>query len=63
MRLTPNIVVNHPSRFTSARANVPLNLIVLHDTESHNRPGNSDLAAIGSWFDICRAPADVNLLG
>lgn len=34
----------------SSRAFAP-RLIVLHSTESHNRPGNADLEAIVSWFD------------
>lgn len=48
----PNIVrhgnvVNHSQRTNGSR----VELIVLHDTESHNRPGNADLNAIYDWFD------------
>jgi N-acetyl-anhydromuramyl-L-alanine amidase AmpD len=44
----------------SARTSRP-SLIVLHDTESHDRPGNSDLEAIGSWFNnpVAQASAHV----
>lgn len=38
-------------RNKSSRGGVKPRLIVLHTTESHNRPGNSDLESILSWFD------------
>ena len=36
-------------------------LVVLHDTESHDRPANADLEAIGAWFDnpVSQASAHV----
>lgn len=49
-RIDPQVVVRAPSPFRSSRASWPPRLIVIHATESHNRPGNADLAAIGSWF-------------
>lgn len=50
-RLRPRFVLAQRSPNQSARqAGVPLNLIVLHSTESHNRPGTSDVAAILSFF-------------
>lgn len=50
-RIHPNVVVTHPSPNKSARsAGVPLNLIVIHDTESHNVAGAADLKAIGDLF-------------
>lgn len=38
-------------RNRSERGQWPPTLIVLHDTESHDRGGNSDLESIGAWFD------------
>lgn len=49
MRLHPNVVVRRPSPNQSARTS-PIRLIVIHDTESHNRQGASDLEAIGALF-------------
>src|SRR5688572_28656701 len=52
MRLKPKIVIDHQVRNQSARdAGAKVQLLVLHSTESHNRPGNEDLAAIAAWFD------------
>lgn len=50
-RLHPNVVVRHYSPCQSDRDSVPLNLIVLHDTEGANVPDStSDLAGLGSFF-------------
>lgn len=49
VRRFPRVVVRAISPFQSERR-APIRLIVVHSTESHNRPGNADLAAIGSWF-------------
>lgn len=38
-------------RNQSSRGGVKPDLIVIHDTESQNRPGDADLKAIGAWFD------------
>lgn len=35
----------------SSRNGAAIQLIVLHDTESKNIPGDADLKAIGHWFD------------
>ncbi|MFL5901257.1 MAG: N-acetylmuramoyl-L-alanine amidase [Solirubrobacterales bacterium] len=50
-RVRPRIVVHGHSPNVSERLGVPLNLMVLHSTESHNRPGDSDLAGVSGWFD------------
>lgn len=61
-RLLPRVTVRMRSQHQSTRAEgVPLNLIVLHDTESHNRPGNADLEAIGSWFQNPAAQASAHI--
>ena len=49
LRLKPMVTVRRYSPNQSARS-APISLIVLHSTESHNRPGNSDLEAIGGLF-------------
>ena len=62
-RLRPNVVVNmanvvnHSERANGAR----VELIVLHDTESHNTPGNADLRAIGNWFNTPAAQASAHV--
>ena len=48
-RLFPKVVIRSSSPNQSARSAQP-QLIVLHSTESHNRKGASDLAAIDSLF-------------
>lgn len=48
-RLRPKVVVRHLSPNQSSRLG-PIRLIVIHDTESHERRGASDLAAIGDLF-------------
>jgi N-acetyl-anhydromuramyl-L-alanine amidase AmpD len=50
-RLAPNVVVRHYSPCQSERDSVPLDLIVLHDTEGANIPNSiSDLAGLGDFF-------------
>ena len=49
-RLHPDVVVRMRSPNQSTRAPVPLDLIVIHSTEGHNRPGREDLVALGAWF-------------
>jgi N-acetyl-anhydromuramyl-L-alanine amidase AmpD len=44
-------------RNQSSRNGTTPNLIVIHDTESHNVPGDGDLKAIGNWFDNPAAQA------
>lgn len=43
-------------RNQSARSG-SIKLIVVHSTESHERPGNADLEAIGSWFNNSKSQA------
>lgn len=62
-RVRPNIVIRDNVANQSDRSTgVPLNLIVLHSTESHNRPGNADLAAIVGWFDNPEAQASSHVI-
>lgn len=50
-RLHPNVVARHNSPNQSERSPVPLNLIVLHDTEGANLPGSTrDLTGLGDFF-------------
>lgn len=57
-RIHPNVVVRHYSPNQSERTGVPINLIVLHDTEGANLPGSTaDLAGLGSWFANSSAQA------
>lgn len=62
MRLKPKIVLRHQVRNRSSRAGAKPQLIVLHSTESHNRPGNADLAAIAAWFDNPSAEASSHVV-
>src|SRR5689334_1291299 len=50
-RLKPNVAVSMNVACQSARSGGSVNLIVLHDTESHNASGSSDLQAIGNFFN------------
>jgi N-acetyl-anhydromuramyl-L-alanine amidase AmpD len=50
-RVDPRVTVRRLVRNQSSRNGVKPRLIVVHATESGNRPGDSDLAAIGTWFD------------
>lgn len=57
-RLAPNVVVHHSSPCQSERAPLPLNLIVLHDTEGSNIPNSvADLSGLGDWFGNFSAQA------
>lgn len=55
-RLYPKVVVRRNVRNQSARSG-SIRAIIVHDTESDNRAGASDLAAIGTWFDNPKAQA------
>lgn len=51
VRLHPNVVDRHKSPNQSDRDGVPLNLIVLHDTEGTNLPkSTADLKGLGDFF-------------
>lgn len=63
MRLKPNIVIAHEVCNQSARdSGAKIQLLVLHSTESHNRPGDSDLAAIAAYFDNPGAQASSHVV-
>lgn len=55
-RLKPAVVVSMNVVCQSARTGTA-NLIVLHDTESHNTGGNADLQAIGNFFNVASTQA------
>lgn len=61
-RLQPNIVIRKRVRNQSSRGGIRPRLMVLHSTESHNRPGDSDLAAIVNWFDNPAAQASSHVI-
>lgn len=46
----------------SSRGGVKPRLIVLHTTESHNRPGNSDLQAIVDFFNVRSTEASSHVI-
>ncbi|HEY4094514.1 MAG TPA: peptidoglycan recognition family protein [Baekduia sp.] len=49
-RYTPHVAVRHISANRSSRGGVKPSLIVLHSTESDNRTGSGDLAAVASYL-------------
>lgn len=49
-RLHPDVVVRLRSPNQSTRLPGGIDLIVVHSTESHNRPGKSDLVGVGKHF-------------
>lgn len=46
----------------SDRTGVPVSLIVLHSTESHDRPGSRDVEAVIGWFDNPQSQASSHLV-
>jgi hypothetical protein len=60
-RVQPHVRVRRLVRNYSSRQGARPLLIVIHSTESHNRPGNADLAAIGEWFDNPAAQASAHV--
>lgn len=50
-RVNPHVTFRRMVSNKSSRAGARPKLIVVHATQSSNRPGIVDLAAIGSWFD------------
>jgi len=62
MRLRPNIVISAQVQNRSTRGGVRPVLIVLHSTESHQRPGNADLQAIVGWFNNPAAQASSHVV-
>lgn len=62
-RRKPNVVLRRIVCNQSARdAGSALKLMVLHSTESDNRPGDSDLLAIANWFDNPAAQASAHVV-
>lgn len=49
--LFPNVVIRRDVANQSSRNGIKPTLIVIHSTESDNRKGSTDLAAIASFFD------------
>lgn len=49
-------------RNQSQRTTYPPQLIVLHSTESHDRPGDADLRVIAEWFDNPQAAASSHVV-
>lgn len=62
MRIAPNIIIHRTVRNRSSRGGKKPRAIVLHSTESHNRPGDADLAAIVAWFDNPAAQASSHVI-
>jgi len=56
-RIDPLVTVRRMSPFYSQRTS-PIELIVIHATESYETKGSADLAAIGDWF--CNPAAQVS---
>lgn len=61
-RFHPNVVTRHYSPNQSERFGVPLNLIVLHDTEGANLPNSTaDLVGLGRWFGASSTEASAHV--
>lgn len=56
-RYKPHVNLIKPSPFASSRGGARPTLIVVHATAGHNRPGVTDLAALGEWFQNPAAQA------
>ncbi len=61
VRVYPRVVIRKDVRNQSARAG-SIDRIVIHSTESHNRPGSGDIQAIVSWFDNPSAQASSHVI-
>lgn len=62
-RLKPEVKVRLISPNRSERLpGVPINLIAIHSTESHNRPGKSDLLGVAGWFQQEIAEASCHVI-
>lgn len=60
-RIHPDVVATLRSPNQSARLGGGIQLIVLHSTESHNRPGGGDLRSVGRFFMSPRAQASAHV--
>lgn len=61
-RIYPKVVLRRNVRNQSGRNGDRPDLIVIHTTESHNRPGTSDLQSIADWFDNASSQASSHVL-
>lgn len=57
-RYRPNVVVTRESPNQSSRNGAVPRLIVVHSTESPNRPGNGDLEGVADW--LCNPAAQAS---
>lgn len=60
-RLKPEIVPTGRVVNQSART-APISLLVLHTTEGHNRPGNSDLLGLWDYFNTASVEASSHVV-
>lgn len=58
----PRIDIHRLVRNRSDRTGVRVSLIVLHSTESHDRPGKQDVEGVISWFDNPASQASSHLI-
>lgn len=62
VRYRPNVVFTSLSPNQSSRNGARPRLIVVHSTESENRPGESDLRGVASWFANPAAQASSHVI-
>lgn len=61
-RLKPKVVIREDVVNQSSRDGQAPRVIVIHSTESHNRKGTGDLAAVTGWFDNPAADASSHVI-
>jgi hypothetical protein len=62
-RLRPKVVIQQNSPNQSERTpGIKLAAIVIHSTESHNRPGTSDLLGVAGWLCNPQAQASAHVI-
>lgn len=61
MRVHPDVVLQRDVACQSSRNGVRPVAIVIHSTESSNRPGNGDLAAIADFFNNVNTQASAHV--
>ena len=61
-RIFPKVVIRDDVVNQSDRDGATPKLIVIHTTESHNRPGTSDLESIAGWFNNPAADASSHVI-
>lgn len=62
LRTRPKVVIEQEVVNQSSRGGITPQIIVLHSTESHNRPGPQDLAGVVSWFNTRGASASSHVI-